>query len=248
MRESEGKKQQRYFKPKRELFKKHLAHMLIDECLTNREIAAKCNTSIKNVERWISEYYREKNQELANLVNDEQVLTAANRARDRIERHKQSMLAELESDKYKDTTSLRERIEYWNLILQLEMADYKFLLECPAELARRKNGLSLLSTSSLPKGFSSLGQFMAMEGMTDEEILELEQRLQRQKKEEAFLREFTRRVRPTNGTWCWNEEKQMYDYMPKEGSREEKLYYEIRQLMLGEEEGEGKEEDKDKTT
>src|SRR5215216_7785249 len=92
----------RYFKPKRELLKKHLAHMIIDECLTNRQIAERCQTSISNVERWIADYYRERNVELANITSPENVATIMNRTRDRLEKHKQRLLERAESDLYKD--------------------------------------------------------------------------------------------------------------------------------------------------
>ncbi len=108
--------------------------MIIDECLTNRQIAARCDTSIKNVERWISEYYKQRNAELIAATSPESTATAMNRARDRLERHKQRILDELgdpELRKYVD------RADYWNVICELEIADWKFLNECPAMLARQ---------------------------------------------------------------------------------------------------------------
>jgi hypothetical protein len=46
------------------------------------------------------------------------------------------MLAELESDTYRDAP-LRDKVEYWHLMNEVELADWKFVLECPAMIARR---------------------------------------------------------------------------------------------------------------
>jgi transposase len=123
-----------YFKPKREMLKKQLAHFIIDECLTNRQIAERCNTSVKNVERWVNEYYKEQNDQLIKATSPESAATAMNRARDRLERHKQRMLAELEDSALREYV---DRADYWNVICELEIADWKFTTECPPMLARQ---------------------------------------------------------------------------------------------------------------
>jgi hypothetical protein len=104
--------------------------MIIDECLSNKEISDRTGAPLRTVERWISEYYREKNKQLADATTDEHVLTTINRSRDRIERHKQRMLADLESEQYRDAP-LKDKADYWHLINELELADWKFLMECP---------------------------------------------------------------------------------------------------------------------
>jgi len=125
--------------------KKQLGHLIITECLSNREIAERSNTSIKNVERWVAEYYRERNQEIQDATSLESVLTAMNRARDRLERHRKKMIADLESDVYKDAP-LSDKAALWGLVCELELIDIKIVESAPEILARRQglpNGYSL---------------------------------------------------------------------------------------------------------
>lgn len=155
MTDSEGISAQRgakrrYFKPKRELLKKQLGHLIITECLSNRQIAERCGTSINNVERWVAEFYAERNQELQDAVSTEHVLTAMNRARDRLERHRKRMIADLESDIYKDA-SLADKASLWGLVAELELIDVKIVESAPEILARRQglpNGYSLAALMS----------------------------------------------------------------------------------------------------
>jgi len=126
-----------YHKPKRDLLKKALAHMIIDECLTNRQIAERCGTSVKNVDRWVGEYYRERNVELANITSPESVATIMNRTRDRLEKHKQRLLERAESDLYKDAP-LNQVADIYNLITELETIDTRLISEAAEAIARHQ--------------------------------------------------------------------------------------------------------------
>jgi hypothetical protein len=128
-----------YHKTKRDLLKKALAHLIIDECLTNRQIAERCGTSVKNVDRWVGEYYRERNVELANITSPESVATIMNRTRDRLEKHKQRLLERAESEQYKDAP-LNQVSEIYYLITELECVDIK-LVESAAEAISRHQAL-----------------------------------------------------------------------------------------------------------
>lgn len=152
MTDSEGVSPQtgakrRYFKPKRELLKKQLGYFIITECLSNRQIAERCGTSINNVERWVAEYYAERNKELIDATSTESVLTAMNRSRDRLERHRRRMIEDLESEQYRDAP-LADKAALWGLVCELELIDAKIVESAPEILARRQglpNGYSLPS-------------------------------------------------------------------------------------------------------
>jgi hypothetical protein len=149
MAENEGISSQkrtrgRYFKPKRELLKKQLGHFIITECLSNREIAERCGAPISTVEKWIREFYKERNQELIDATSPEAVLTAMNRSRDRLERHRKRMIEDLESEQYKDAP-LSDKAALWGLVCELELIDVKMVESAPEILAR---------SQGLPNGYS----------------------------------------------------------------------------------------------
>ena len=124
--------------------------MIVTECLSNSEIAARTGVPIRTVERWISEFYAERNKEILDATSPEPVLTAMNRARDRLERHRKRMIADLESDIYKDA-SLADKASLWGLVAELELIDVKIVESAPEILARRQglpNGYSLAALMS----------------------------------------------------------------------------------------------------
>lgn len=142
-----------YFKAKRLLFQKELGRMIVTECLSNSEIAARTGVPIRTVERWISQYYAQRNREILDATSPEPVLTAMNRARDRLERHRKRMIADLESDVYKDA-SLSDKAALWGLVAELELIDIKLVESAPEILARRQG---------LPNSSYSLPHLMSTE-------------------------------------------------------------------------------------
>ncbi len=125
----------RYHIPKRLQAQKQIRHLLINEALSNQAISERLKIPKRTVDRYISDMYRHDNELLAKVNDDEKILTDMNIARERLAAHKQEMLKEIRSDIYKDA-SLKEKVEYWHLICELEACDMKFSQEAPQILAR----------------------------------------------------------------------------------------------------------------
>lgn len=136
--ESEGIHTKRgpYHKPRRDLAKKEIRRLIVDEGLTNRQISERLNIPQNTIERYIKELYQFDNQLLVGLNSDEEVITQLNICRDRLSKHKQDILDDMNTN-YKDAP-LKDKAQIWNLICELECVEAKFSQEAPAILARRQ--------------------------------------------------------------------------------------------------------------
>jgi hypothetical protein len=84
-----------YKKPRREIAKREIRRLIIDEGLTNRQISERINIPQRTVERYISEVYKFDNQLLAGMNDNtavEEALTAWSICKERMAHHRQEIL------------------------------------------------------------------------------------------------------------------------------------------------------------
>src|SRR5688500_18838087 len=84
-----------YKKPKRDIAKREIRRLIIDEGLTNGQISESLNIPQRTVERYIRELYEHDNQLLAGLNSDTELLTAWSICKDRLDHHRQEILANI---------------------------------------------------------------------------------------------------------------------------------------------------------
>jgi hypothetical protein len=123
----------RYEKPKREIAKHEIRHLIINEGLTNHQISERLNIPQRTVERYISQLYEHDNQLLHSLNSDEEILTAWNICKDRMDHHRHEILANIARN---PKASFADKIKAWHLICELEAADLRIREETAARVAR----------------------------------------------------------------------------------------------------------------
>jgi hypothetical protein len=122
-----------YKKPKREIAKREIRSLIVDEGFTNRQISERLNIPQRTVERYISELYEHDNQILASLYSATEMLTTWNICKDRLDHHRQEILANIARN---PNAPFKDRIAAWHLICELEAADLRIREETPAMVAR----------------------------------------------------------------------------------------------------------------
>ncbi len=123
-----------YKKPKRDIAKREIRHLIVDKGLTNRQISERLNVPQRTVERYIAEVYEHDNQLLTSLNSDSTVLIAWSIVRERLDAHRQEILQNIARN---SNASFTDQIKAWNLICELEAADLRILHEAAPMLSRR---------------------------------------------------------------------------------------------------------------
>ena len=142
-----NKKDKSYKKPKRELAKNGIRKLIVEEGLTNRQISERLNIPQRSVERYISEIYEHDNQILASLNTDTEMLTRSNICRERMDHHRQEILANIARN---PNTPFKDRMAAWHIICELEAADLRLLNNC-IEMVSRRSALSHRNNHLLAK-------------------------------------------------------------------------------------------------
>lgn len=79
------------------------------------------------------DYYEHDNQLLYSLNSDEEILTAWNICKDRMDHHRQEILANIARN---SKASFADKIKAWHLICELQAADLRIREETAARVAR----------------------------------------------------------------------------------------------------------------
>jgi hypothetical protein len=130
-----------YHKPKRNIAKREIRRLIIEEGLTNRQISERINIPQRTVERFISELYMYDNQLLAGLNDnaEEEALTAWSICKERMAHYRQEILANIARN---PNAPFKDRMAAWHIICELEAAELRLRDSAPEMVARR---------SALPK-------------------------------------------------------------------------------------------------
>jgi uncharacterized protein (UPF0147 family) len=123
-----------YKKPKREIAKREIRRLIVEEGLTNNQISEWLNIPLRSTERYISEIYGQDNQLLQSLNSNQDMLTAWSIVRDRMDHHRQEILQNIARN---PKVPFRDRLKAWNLICELEAADLRIRNETAPMVARR---------------------------------------------------------------------------------------------------------------
>jgi DNA-binding CsgD family transcriptional regulator len=123
----------RYHKPQRDIAQKEIRRLIVEEGLSNRQISERINIPLKTVERYVKDLYARDNEMLKGLSGEEERLTSWNIARDRLENHKQEILASIARNQ---KAPFKDQLKAWNLICELEAADLRILEETLAMVVR----------------------------------------------------------------------------------------------------------------
>lgn len=130
----EGPRRVYYKKPKREIAKREIRRLLINEGLTNNQISERLNTPLRTIERYISEIYKHDNQLLQSLnTNVQDALTVTSIVKDRLDNHRQEILQNIARN---PTASFTDRIRAWHLICELEASELRIRFETVPSVIR----------------------------------------------------------------------------------------------------------------
>lgn len=123
-----------YKKPKRDIAKREIRRLIVDEGLTNRQISERLKIPIRSIERYISEVYTYDNQLLSSLNSNRDMLISWSILRDRLDHHRQEILANIARN---PNALFADQIKAWHLICELEAADLRILQNTPAQVSRQ---------------------------------------------------------------------------------------------------------------
>jgi hypothetical protein len=103
-----------YKKPRRDIAKREIRRLIFDEGITNRQISERLNILERSVERYVSELYEHDNQLLAGLNSDTEILTAWSICKDRLDHHRQEILANIARN---PNAPFKDRMAAWHIIV-----------------------------------------------------------------------------------------------------------------------------------
>jgi hypothetical protein len=133
-RANHARKGTKYHKPRRDIASKEIRRLIVDQGLTNRQISERLNIPEKTIERYISNLYKHDNQLLSSLKSDEDMLVSWSILRDRLDHHRQEILANIARN---PKATFMEQIKAWHLVCELEAADLRILQNTPALVSRQ---------------------------------------------------------------------------------------------------------------
>ena len=113
-----------YKKPKRDVAKREIRRLIIDEGLTNKQISEQLHIPQRTVERYISQLYEHDNELLAGLNSDEEMLRAHNICKERMTHYRQEITENIARNK---NAPFKDQLAAWHLICELEAADLRLL-------------------------------------------------------------------------------------------------------------------------
>jgi hypothetical protein len=122
-----------YKQAEKALALKEIRRLIIDEGMTNSQIAGKLNVSQRTIERYVRELYSRDSELLISLAGDEQALIQLAIARDRLIKQRQDVLKIANSE----STDYKTRISAHHLAGDLAILVARIHLEAPSLLARR---------------------------------------------------------------------------------------------------------------
>lgn len=156
-----------YKKPRREIAKREIRRLIIDEGLTNRQISERINIPQRTVERYISELYKFDNQLLAGMNDNaiEEALTAWSICKERMAHHRQEILENIARN---PNAPFKDRMAAWHIICELEAADLR-LLEYAPEMVARRSALPKTSSLVLKKEGSTIVNLKLLDKRNKEE-------------------------------------------------------------------------------
>lgn len=130
---NKGRQRSPYKKPKREIAKREIGRLIIDEGLTNRQISERLNIPQRSVERYVSELYEHDNQILAGLNSYTEMLTVWNICRDRLDHHRQEIMTNIARN---PNAPFKDRMAAWHIICELEAAELRLRQSAPEMVSR----------------------------------------------------------------------------------------------------------------
>ena len=156
-----------YKKPKREIAKREIRRLIIEEGLTNRQISERINIPQRTVERYISELYKFDNQLLAGMNDNaiEEALTAWSICKERMAHHRQEILENIARN---PNAPFKDRMAAWHIICELEAADLR-LLDCAPEMVARRSALPKTSSLIVKKEGSTIVNLKLLDKRKKEE-------------------------------------------------------------------------------
>jgi hypothetical protein len=128
------KSRRRYRKPERELCKKQIRKMIIEDCLSNDEIADKLQISQRSCDRWVREIFEQDVNLLAKVEGDAEAVRQIAIFRHRVNQFMCELLNDIARNK--DVNS-HDRIAAYNTCCEMAEAISNTFLEGPAAIARR---------------------------------------------------------------------------------------------------------------
>jgi uncharacterized protein (UPF0147 family) len=124
-----------YKKPKREIAKRDIRRLIVEEGLTNNQISERLNVPLRTIERYISEIYEHDNQLLQSLNSSvEDTLTVTSIAKDRLNHYRQEILQNIARN---PKAPFADKIRAWHLICELEAADLRIRFETVPSVLRK---------------------------------------------------------------------------------------------------------------
>jgi hypothetical protein len=146
-----------YKKPRRDIAKREIRRLIIDEGLTNNQISERLNIPQRSVERYINELYRFDNEVIAGVNGGaaavEHAFSMWNICKERMNNYRNEILTTVARN---PEAPFRDKMAAWNIICELDAAILRMEDYAPEMIARRtalaKNSSLLLnkegSTSS----------------------------------------------------------------------------------------------------
>src|SRR5215213_3374605 len=141
-----------YEKPKRDIAKREIRRLIIDQGLTNRQISEQLDIPQRTVERYIGQLYQHDNELLAGLNSDKEMLITQNICRERMTHYRQEIIENIARNK---DAPFKDRLAAWHLICELEAADIR-LMDNSVELVRRRSADLSKKNHLVPKGSTAV--------------------------------------------------------------------------------------------
>jgi transposase-like protein len=117
---------------KRDLFKREIRRLIVEENLTNREICERLNLKDRTMRRWLSQIFKEDN-ELLLRPDIEDLAIQTNIFRERLSKQRQDILNSIANNSEVDEVV---RIEAHRLVAELDFIVLKLSFTTPSDIVR----------------------------------------------------------------------------------------------------------------